>query len=155
MKSGVHRGYQVAGRDSPTAHFLGHISGACRNLRPTDTVLLLRLSTIQYFHDLSVHHGCEPVHLCQSGVQNLYESPEGGDCIHSEVGSLEMLESAAPLDTGLSSSNHSSFDSRVTVGLVGVDLGKQVGAVGGGMVVFEILDFAVRSVFEDDATGSE
>ena len=99
---------------------------------------------------------CEPVHLCQSGVENLYESPEGGDCISSEVGSLETLESAAPLDTGLSRSNHSSFDSRVMVGFV--DLGKQVGAVGavgGGMVVFEMLGLAVCSVLEDDATGSE
>ena len=153
MKNGVHHGYQVAGSDFPTAHFLGHISGACRNLHPTDAVLLFCLLTIQDFHYPSVHRSCEPAHLCQSGMENLYESLEGGDCIHSEVGSLEMLESATPLDTGLSSLNHSSCDSRVTVGFV--DLGMQVGAVEGGMVVFEILGLAVCSVFEDDATDSE
>lgn len=120
--------YQVVGSDAPTGHFLHHISG--HDLHPADTILLFDLETIQHLHYLSVHHNCNPVYPCQSGVENLHKGSERGDWEHSGAGCYKMVENEPPLDTGLSCPDHTSCDSCVMVGFV--DLGMQM-MVGDGM----------------------
>ena len=69
-----------------------------------------------------MHLGKGPVRPFQSDMDNLHNSPEWGDRIHSVLGNWKMLEEVAPLDTGFPRPNHPIRDSRVVPGFVDLEM---------------------------------